>query len=103
MTTVQQDWQDAYVDTAGIIRWSSNHRIPFPDMLMNFLSAGLATVDTVAASITQRRQEDAASLQAYVTRNRGRRLSLEEQFDMRAAYGAGQRVVNVLTGDEYVS
>jgi hypothetical protein len=101
MTTVQQHRQDAYVDTAGIIRWISNDRIPFPDMLMDFLSAGLATADTVAASMTQRRQEDEASLKAYVKRNRGRKLSSEEQSEMTAAFGPGHSVVNCLTGDVY--
>jgi len=101
MTTVQQHFQDAYVDAAGIIRWTSNCRIPFPDMLMDFLSAGLATADSVASSITQRRIEDEASLKDYVKRNRGRKLSSEEQSEMTAAFGPGQSVVNVLTGVVY--
>jgi len=101
MTTVQQHREEAYVDAAGIIRWISNDRIPFPDMLMDFLSAGLATVDSVAASITQRRIEDEASLKAYVKRNKGRKLSSEEQLEMTAAFGPGHSVVNVLTGDRY--
>lgn len=96
--------EDFYVDetdsdTGPVVRWNSNDRIPFGDMLAEFARAGWISVQTVENSLAQRKIEDRISLEAYRRNYKG--PSEEELFEMRAAFGAGARVVNALTGHEY--
>jgi len=96
--------EDFYIDETNsdsgpVVRWSSNNRIPFGDMLAEFAHAGWISVQIVENSLAQRQIEDRISLENYRRNYRG--PSEEEQFEMRAAFGSGARVVNVLTGHEY--
>jgi hypothetical protein len=96
--------EDFYVDetnsdTGPVVRWNSNDRIPFGDMLAEFARAGWISVQTVENSLAQRKIEDRIALEAYRRNYRG--PSEEELFEMRAAFGAGARVVNAITGHEY--
>ena len=96
--------EDFYIDetnsTSGpVVRWNSNNRIPFGDMLAEFANAGWITVQTVKNSLAQRKIEDIASLEAYRKNYKG--PSEEEMFEMRAAFGPGAILVNVLTGHSY--
>ena len=96
--------EDFYVDetnsdTGPVVRWNSNDRIPFGDMLAEFARAGWISVQTVENSLAQRKIEDRISLEAYRRNYKG--PSEEELFEMRAAFGAGARVVNAITGHEY--
>jgi len=96
--------EDFYVDetnsaTGPVVRWNSNDRIPFGDMLSEFATAGWISVQTVENSLAQRRIEDRIALEAYAKNYRG--PSQEERFEMQAAFGSGAQVVNVLTGHRY--
>jgi len=85
--------------TGAVIRWNSNDRIPFEDMLQNFVDAGWITAQELRNSVEQRVEEDRIAIEQY--RKNRRAPSAEELFEMRAAFGAGARVVDVLTGEEY--
>ena len=96
--------EDFYIDetdsaSGPVVRWLSNDRIPFGDMLAEFAHAGWISVQTVENSLAQRKIEDRIALEAYAKNYRG--PSEEEQFEMRAAFGPGAQVVNVLTGHRY--
>jgi hypothetical protein len=96
--------EDFYVDetnsaTGPVVRWLSNDRIPFGDMLAEFATAGWISVQTVENSLAQRKIEDRRAIEAYRKNYRG--PSQEERFEMQAAFGSGARIVNVLTGHEY--
>jgi len=96
--------EDFYVDetnsaTGPVVRWLSNDRIPFGDMLAEFARAGWISVQTVENSLAQRRIEDRIALEAYAKNYKG--PSQEDMFEMRAAFGPGAQVVNVLTGHRY--
>ena len=95
---------DFYIDetnsaTGPVIRWKSNDRIPFGDMLSEFANAGWISGQEVENSLVQRKVEDRIALEAYAKNYKG--PSQEDLFEMRAAFGSGARVVNVLTGHEY--
>ena len=85
--------------TGPVIRWNSNDRIPFEDMLQNFVDAGWITAQELLNSVEQRQIEDAEAIAQYRKNYRG--PSEEDLFEMRAAFGAGATVVDVLTGREY--
>lgn len=82
-----------------VVRWNSNNAIPFSDMLEQFHMAGWIDGVTRLNSTAQRVKEDAEAIARYRANYRG--PSEEERFEMRAAFGAGAKVVNVLTGDSY--
>ena len=83
----------------GVIFWSQspNANNPNEDMLNDWFEMDLITENelnmTVAASLVAKD----AFLSAYI-RNHSGPASDEELFEMRAAFGPGERDVNVLTG-----
>lgn len=85
----------------GVVRWISSNNIPFDDMLAKFVVEGKITSREAEISAEQRKVEDAAAIERYIQRNKGRKLSDEERFEMRAAFGEGAEVTNILTGDTY--
>ena len=96
--------EDFYIDETNsdsgpVVRWNSNDRIPFGDMLSEFANAGWISVQTVENSLAQRKIEDRISIENYRKNYKG--PSQEEMFEARAAFGAGARVYNVFTGTSY--
>ena len=85
--------------TGPVVRWNSNDRIPFEDMLENFEDAGWIDGQMYSNSVEQRKVEDRIAIEAYRKNYKG--PSEEELFEMRAAFGPGETVVNVLTGHTY--
>ena len=96
--------EDFYIDETNsdsgpVVRWNSNDRIPFGDMLSEFATAGWISVQTVKNSLAQRKIEDRISIENYRKNYKG--PGQEEMFEARAAFGAGARVYNVFTGTSY--
>ena len=96
--------EDFYIDKTNsdsgpVVRWLSNDRIPFGDMLAEFTNAGWITVQEVENSLAQRKIEDRISIENYRRNYKG--PSQEEMFEARAAFGAGARVYNIFTGTSY--
>jgi len=90
--------EEVYFDNAnGVYRWKSNDRIPpadvvFLDTLPKFNQERMNSL---------RAQETAAFLAEYREAMKNHVPSAEEQFEMRAAFGPGETVVNVITGQRY--
>jgi hypothetical protein len=70
-------------------------------MLQEFVTAGWIRQVELNNSLRQRKIEDRIAIEAYRKNYRG--PSQEEIFEARAAFGAGQKVFNVLTGTEYTT
>jgi len=83
-------------DDVTVLRWKSNDRIPPDEVLRTWVEVGFITFLEAADSMEQRQRETAAFLDEYV-RNQTAPTD-EELFEMRAAFGEGETVVNVLTG-----
>lgn len=81
--------------TDGIIRWDSNGAVPPGDCLALAAHIGLP-VNLAACKAVSDRETD-AFLTDYRKRNSGP-VSAEQRAEMRAAFGPGATVVNVLTG-----
>ena len=96
MDAVRKDMECAYVTDGGVVRWKSNDSVPFDDMLAAFQKAGLDL--NMAASSKAREEESLRFLEDYRRRMANHVPSEEELFEMRAAFGEGTTVVNVLTG-----
>jgi hypothetical protein len=56
---IKKHFQDAYIDVGRIVRWNSNHQIPFQDMLADFRALELIDEDTQLGSSLLREKQDA--------------------------------------------
>lgn len=87
---------DATVDQNGIVRWNSNGRVPPADILA--LWAHVGKPFNLELSNETRDVELSLSLADYRERQQDVLPSAEEMFEMRAAFGEGAEVVNIITG-----
>ncbi len=84
---------DAYEDD-GVLRWKSNDRcVPLDVFRDAYCTPPAKQKETVDA-------DTSAFLAEYRAINTGRARSAEEMFEMRAAFGTGTTVVDVITGDK---
>lgn len=81
--------------TGGVMRWTSNGRVPPADIVT--LAASIFEAVDVEACDKARDEETQAFLAEY-RRNNDRPATAEERFEMRAAFGPGVEVVNMITG-----
>ena len=108
LTQIKQEtakhWRDAYLDEKCIVRWQSNNRIPFADMLHKFVIARLITQEVADNSEVVRQEEVAVFLGEYkkARANRTPEQIAEEAFEMRAAFGEGETIVDVFTGEKVI-
>lgn len=84
----------------GALAWKSNGHHPFAsDMTLLWVALGLVTVALADATELARAADTAAFITEYrQAQAEAGPVSAEEMFEMRAAFGPGQRVVNVLSG-----
>lgn len=88
------DIENAFIDADGIYRWCSSGRVPFDDMLESWeLPKSIIAKCQAARDI-----DDSNFLREYRKRMENYEPSGEELFEMRAAFGEGEVVVNVITG-----
>lgn len=81
----------------GVVRWDSNGNVVPSD-----LAGAVAIVygaGVLAESARARSAETARFLAEYRASRVGRVRSAEEMFEMRAAFGAGASVVDIITGE----
>lgn len=85
---------NAYQDAEGVWRWISSNNVPFDDML----EAWGLDADTLEKCRAARDRDNEEFLADYRARMENYEPSAEELFEMRAAFGEGETVVNVITG-----
>ena len=87
------------IDEKGIMRWTTNNHVPPLDCL-EFAKFGLKMPVNVPASVAQGDKETQEAIQAYREHQAAREISLEERFEMEAAFGKGAKIVDIITGKE---
>ncbi len=88
--------KDAYQDDEGVWRWKSNDHVPFEDML----ECWNLDQETMEKCLLAREKDTSEFLAEYREQMKNYKPSAEEMFEMRAAFGEGTKVVNVITGKE---
>jgi len=85
--------ENAYVED-GVVRWTSNNSVPHDDMLekMEYIGCKFDRAKSNAVRI----EEDAKFIEEY--RKNQKPLSQQEIAEMRAEFGVGTVVVDVLSG-----
>jgi hypothetical protein len=99
MEHVLKYWEEdgAYIDDQGIMRWRSNDSVPPDDCLLAALDMGLITLPQHNHSVEVSKVETRKAIEAYIA-NQPAQPSEEELYEMRAAFGPGEVVVDVISG-----
>lgn len=92
------DFCKGYIHPDGSFRWMSNDRAPFADTMDRMEAFGVVHATVVAATAEVRERQLKKSIEDY--RANYTKPSSEELEEMRAAFGKGATVVNVLTGHQ---
>ena len=89
----------------GAVRWSSNGRCLPADCVRDLVDANLITVATAERTTDMREIELIEFFQEYrqAQRNRSAEQIAEERFEARAAMGPGVRMVNIITGETFLT
>lgn len=85
---------DAQVDACGVVRWVSNGAVPPVDVLEAW--AVLCLPFDLGASTRARKDEVSRFLDTY--RHNPPPVTAEMRAEMRASFGPGAKVVDVITG-----
>jgi hypothetical protein len=82
---------------SGVLRWTPNQHVLFNDTIKELQIEHLPGFDREATEAA-RFEDVSTSVAAYRERMKNHKPSGEELFEMRAAFGRGTTVVNVITG-----
>lgn len=83
-----------------VYRWTSNNRVPPADAIKSYGIDKLPMFHQRTHDIV-REEETLAALEEYRERMKDYQPSAEEIHEMRAAFGPGATVVNVITGQRF--
>ena len=88
-----------------VILWDSNDRSPMDDMMSDWLELGLIDLAVFRATENARKEQNEAFLaeRKEARNNRTPEQIAEEAFELRAAFGPDQTIVDVFTGERVVS
>lgn len=94
-----RDWDAGKAEFKdGAWRWKSSGNVP-PTEIVNFwAAAGFITAEAAVASLRVSRMESDAALERYREWRNKTPYDAEEIAEMRAAFGEGEEVVDILTG-----
>ena len=94
---------------ANVYRYTSNKRIPPKDILDCWFDLDLITPADHNEMVQRREEEQQKAIKEYIDSENNRKASLhpdvlaeqeaERQFELRAAFGPGEKIVNCLTGE----
>lgn len=93
-----RNWEQAHV-VEDVVRWRSNGRVPFDDMLLDFETIGVIDTETRTRS-SQARERDVERFLAEF-RKPSVPFSAENLAEARAALGSDVDLVNVVTGQNF--
>ena len=90
-------WHGKTTREGRVIRWTSNGQVPPADIIALAVAAGI-DVDPAACDAAR-----SADLRAFVSAYRANppKVTAEQRAEMRAAFGPGTTVVNVITGRKF--
>jgi hypothetical protein len=96
------DISKTYTDDNGIIRWKSNDQIPFADKLEEF---GLSSYEIKVHTDLRNNEVSAFIRDVYIParENMTEEQKAEEAAERRAAFGPGEEVINVITGERFIT
>jgi hypothetical protein len=109
MSYITDKWNAGEVHTQhGACGWlmaDGEFRPLMSDAMQELKDAGLVDTQTVTRTAVAREAHTTAFLAEYRTAqlNRTAEQIREERWEARAAYGPGETVVNIITGEQYTT
>lgn len=99
LANCREDGRPQYTLEGGVMRWTSNRAVPPLEIVGLAKHIGIA-VDESACDAA-RDADTKAFFQQYrkARANRSPEQRAEEAFELRAAFGPGQEVVDIITGE----
>ena len=90
-------------DNLNVILWKSNDRSPMDDLMKLWLELGHIDLADFRATEKARKEQNDAFFAEYreARKNRTPEQIAEEAFELRAAFGPGETVVDVITGERF--
>jgi hypothetical protein len=82
----------------GVIRWNKSNNVPPSELMELWAYVGLVDQWTFQRSTDARDKDQAESAKRYRETRATQGYSQEQLFEMRAAFGAGTTVMDVITG-----
>lgn len=97
LTSYEGEWEYVW----GVVRWKANGAVPPEEVLARMEADGVITHGIAERARQVSYQEAKAHIAAYQKRRAEQGYSSEERAEMRAAYGAGAEVYDILTGETF--
>jgi len=74
-------------------------------MLTDFMEAGFISQENVDLTVEAKSAQDRAAITEYIKAqsNRTEEQLAEERFEARAAFGPGEKITNIFTGETFYS
>lgn len=94
-----ESFKDTYIDNNNVLRWKSNNSVPPTELLELWKYENFEFDYNLALEV--KRKEEIEFLNEYRENNKNRQLSTEERYEMKAAFGAGAEIVDIITGKKY--
>jgi len=89
------------IEDDGAIKWKSNgHYVP-SDVYEKLEKQG--AIFNREATDKKREEQTRKFIEDYRKRMAGHKPTFEEQAEMNAAFGPGKKIINVITGEEYIT
>lgn len=100
---LRAEFADTYIDHVGAVRWLSSLNAVPGDIMLFWQSEGLVSGNTVDITTTSREEDNARAVEAYIVarNNMTDEQKAEEAYEIKAAYGPGEKVVNIFTGERW--
>ena len=97
----QLDRSYSMAGSSDVLLWVSNDRCIPHDIMLNMKRYGLVTERQVMMTRYVEQEQISAFIKEYkaLAGRKSAEQVAEEQFEMRAAFGPGETVVNVITGE----
>lgn len=97
-----ENFGKSYNDINGVRRWQSNDRVPFEDMLTDWMDLDLISQDEIDTSLNARKDDLAAFFTEYREAQAARSPEqiAEERAMAKAALG-DVTVVDIITGERF--
>lgn len=97
--------QEMHFNAEGALVWNSNDRCLMQDAMEELLADGSVVQSQVDITARVRDEQNSAFIAEYreAQANRTPEQIAEERFEMRAAFGPGETVVNVFTGERTIT
>ena len=98
----EKDHYEGWNADDNVVFWSSNKRAVPNDLMVKWLALGFVSEQQVTDTRHKEQKQVSEFLAKYVKQRAERTPEqiAEEEYEMRAAFGPGETVVNVITGEK---